>query len=215
MIFNRHSELEGRHAILSASSWRWLNDEDTDSLTKRICSQYATEIGTILHAVAYKHIKHRIKINKYDKKNVMLELLSKGIPGFVIDSINFDAMFENFMIYVNDGIGFKMEPEVVLRYSNNFFGTADTITYLEDSRFLRIHDYKSGVTPAHMEQLKIYAALFCLEYRTKPSFLSGIELRIYQNNEVIFHNPEPEEISIVIDKIVTFDKFLTTINEEV
>ena len=213
MIFNQHLNLQGKHAILSASSWRWLND-DKESLTKRICSQYATEVGTILHNVAYKHIKYRIKMNKYDKKNVMLELLSNGIPGVVVDSIDFDSMFENLMAYVNDGVGFKMEPEVVLCYSNNFFGTTDSIAYSEKDKFLRIHDYKSGTIPAHIEQLIIYAALFCLEYRIKPGDIAT-ELRIYQGNEILYHNPEVDELAPVMDKIVTFDKYITGIKEEV
>ena len=135
MNFNKHFDKEGKHAILSASSWRWLND-DKDSLVKRISSQYAQTIGTILHSIAYKHIKFRIKMNKFDKKNVMLELLSNGIPGIVIDTVDFDSMYENLMNYVNDCVGFKMYPEVVLYYSDNFFGTTDAISYNENERFL-------------------------------------------------------------------------------
>ena len=213
MNFNKHFQLEGKHALLSASSWRWIND-DTETLTKRIRSQYAPEIGTLLHDIARKHIQYRIKMNKYDKKTVMLELLDKGIPGFIIDALDFDAMFENLMNYVNDGVGYKMQPEVVLCYSDNFFGTADTIAYSERDKFLRIHDYKSGTTPAHMEQLMIYTALFCLEYRMKPSDFES-ELRIYQNGDVIYHNPAADEITPIIDKIVTLDNFLVKMKEEV
>ena len=213
MNFRRHSELEGKHAILSASSWRWIND-DIESLTKRICSQYLSAIGTILHDVARKHIKHRIKLNKYDKKNVMLELVEQGVPAMVIDTINFDSMYENLMRYVNDCVAFKMTPEVVLRFSNNFFGTADAIKYDEETRFLRIHDYKSGTTPAHMEQLIIYVALFCLEYAIKPTSLSGCELRIYQAPEPMICEPTPEDISQVIDRIITFDNFMNKMWEE-
>ena len=206
MNFNRHLQQEGKHAVLSASSWRWLND-DLDSLKRRICSQYAQSIGTILHSIAYKHILYRIKLNKYDKKNIMLELLANGVPRMVIDTLDFDSIFDNFMVYVNDGVGFRMYPEVVLYYSDNFFGTTDAISFNEDERILRIHDYKSGVIPAHIEQLEIYAALFCLEYRFKPHEIET-HLRIYQNNEVLCHDPEPEEIKGVIDTIITFDKFL-------
>ena len=213
MQFNKHFQLEGKHARLSASSWRWVND-DIDSLTARLRGQYSTDIGTILHNVAYKHIKHRIKMNKYDKKHVMLELLSNGIPGFIIDTLDMDAIFDNLMTYVNDGVGFKMSPEVVLCYSDNFFGTTDSIVYNERDRFLRIHDYKSGTTPAHMEQLLIYTALFCLEYKLKPSDFDT-ELRIYQNNNVLFHNPASDEIAPIIDKIVTFDNYLIKVKEEV
>jgi hypothetical protein len=211
--FRRHSELEGKHAILSASSWRWIND-DTESLTKRICSQYLSPIGTILHDIARKHIKHRIKLNKYDKKNVMLELVEQGVPAMVIDTINFDSMYENLMRYVNDGVAFKMTPEVVLQYSNNFFGTTDAINYNEESRFLRIHDYKSGTTPAHIEQLIIYAALFCLEYVIKPTSLSGCELRIYQGPEPIIYEPTAEEILNVMETIVAFNNFMNKMWEE-
>ena len=213
MNFNKHYQLEGKHAVLSASSWRWLND-DEESLVKRIRSQYATEIGTILHNVAYNHIKYRIKMNKYDKKNVMLQLLTHGIPGFVVDALDFDSMFENLMTYVNDGVGFKMEPEVVLCYSDNAFGTADSIAFSDRDRFLRIHDYKSGSTPAHMEQLLIYAAYFCLEYRKKPHEFES-ELRIYQNNAIVYHNPAPNEITDVMNIIVNHDKFLSKQKEEV
>ena len=212
MNFNKHFAQEGKHAILSASSWRWIND-DKDSLVKRITSSYAQSIGTILHDLAYRHIKYRIKMNKYDKKNVMLELLSNGIPAIVIDTIDFDRMFENLMTYVNDGVGFKLFPEVVLYYSDNFFGTADAIGFNENDRILRIHDYKSGVIPAHIEQLEIYAALFCLEYRCKPHEID-IHLQIYQGADVLYHNPEPGEIKEIIDKIVDYDKFLNQIRLE-
>ena len=213
MEFNVHRHLEGKHAIFSASSWYWLND-DPDELVNRLCSQYASTIGTILHNVARKHIKYRIKLHKYDKNNVILELLTNGIPAIVVDTIDFDSMFDNLMSYVNDCIGFRMEPEVVLAYSNNFYGTADAISFSERDRFLRIHDYKSGVTPANMNQLKIYTSLFCLEYGFKPGQITT-ELRIYQSNEIIIDNPSTDEITPIIDKIVTTDKFLTRINEEV
>ena len=213
MNFRRHSELEGRHARLSPSSWRWLND-DEESFIKRLCSQYLADIGTILHDIARKHIKHRIKLNKYDKKNVMLELVERGIPAFVVDTINFDAMYDNFMRYVNDSIAFKMAPEVVLYLSNNCFGTTDAIKFDEETRFLRIHDYKSGTTPAHVEQTLIYAALFCLEYGIKPSSLSGSELRIYQGEEPIIYEPTADEITMVINTIITRDNFMHKMREE-
>lgn len=212
MLFKKHSDLEGRHAILSASSWRWIND-DPEALVKRLCSQYLQSIGTILHDIARKHIKHRIKLNKYDKKNVMLELVELGVPAFVIDTINFDAMFENLMRYVNDCVAFKMTPEVVLAYGKYFFGTTDAIKYDEESRFLRIHDLKTGTTPAHMEQLMIYAALFCLEYAIKPSSIQ-IELRIYWGDDHILYTPTADEITHIIEQIIKHDTLMTKLREE-
>ena len=76
-----------------------------------------------------------------------------------------------------------MTPEQVLFYSVNAFGTADAIAFDERSKLLRIHDLKTGVTPASMAQLHVYAALFCLEY-DKPPFEIKYDLRIYQNDEI-------------------------------
>ena len=99
----------------------------------------------------------------------------------------------------------------ILFYSENCFGTADTIVFRNGT--LRIHDLKTGVVPAHMEQLEIYAALFCLEYKVKPGDIE-MELRIYQNNEILYHNPTAEDIVPIMDKIITFDKVIRKIKEQ-
>ena len=114
-------------------------------------------------------------------------------------------------MYVNDAIGYKMVPEQVLYYSDNCFGTADAISFR--GNLLRIHDLKTGVIPAHMEQLEIYAALFCLEYKFKPSDIE-IELRIYQSDEILYHKPTSEDIVPIMDKIITFDKIIGNIKEQ-
>ena len=114
-------------------------------------------------------------------------------------------------MYVNDAIGFKMTPEQILYYSDNCFGTADAILFRNN--FLRIHDLKTGKILAHMEQLEIYAALFCLEYRVKPGDIE-MELRIYQNNEILYHNPMAEDIAPIMDRIITFDKVIKKIKEQ-
>ena len=114
-------------------------------------------------------------------------------------------------MYVNDAIGFKMTPEQILYYSDNCFGTADSISFRDN--FLRIHDLKTGEIDAHMEQLMIYAALFCLEYKYRPSEIQ-IELRIYQNDDVLVCNPTAEDIVPIMDKIITFDKVINKIKRE-
>lgn len=106
-------------------------------------------------------------------------------------------------MYVNDAIGFRMTPEQVLYYSPNCFGTADSISFRKN--MLRIHDLKTGRVPAHFEQLEIYVSLFCLEYKFKPSDI-GIELRIYQNDDILQHIPEEDKINAIMNKIVEFDK---------
>lgn len=113
--------------------------------------------------------------------------------------------------YVNDAIGFKMDTEVVLFYSERFFGTADAISFRNG--FLRIHDLKTGKIPAHMEQLMVYAALFCLEYKVKPGEIE-MELRIYQNDQILYHNPTAEDILPIMDKIIHLNKLLEKVDRE-
>ena len=133
MRFNEHSDLAGKHAFLSASSHHWLN-YDEERLTERWLNAQAARRGTELHAFAHESIRLGIKLPNNQKT------LNR---------------------YVNDAIGFRMRCEQVLYFSPNCFGTADAIALNRET--LRIHDLKTGVIPGHMEQLEIYAALFCME----------------------------------------------------
>lgn len=105
--------------------------------------------------------------------------------------------------YVNDAIGFGMTPEQVLYFSDNCYGTTDAISF--DGSVLRIHDLKTGSIPAHIQQLYVYDALFCHEYGIDPNDIS-FENRIYQSDDVMAANPEPEEIRAIMDKIVRVDE---------
>ena len=113
--------------------------------------------------------------------------------------------------YVNDAIGYRMKPEVVLFYSPNCFGTADSISF--DKGLLRIHDLKTGTTRVSVEQLEIYTALFCLEYGYKPGEIK-MELRIYQNDDVLVHHPEVDTIAHIIDRIEHFDRLIEQLKED-
>ena len=108
-------------------------------------------------------------------------------------------------MYVNDAIAFKMRPEQVLYYSDHCFGSADTISFRHN--LLRIHDLKTGKGPTHMEQLKIYTALFCLEYDVNICDID-VELRIYQNDKIKVHKPTVDEIVPIMDSIVTGSKLI-------
>lgn len=185
MIFNRHKNLEGLHAPFSPSQSSWLRYDDEKAL-EVYTNKKAAEMGTRLHKWAKDTIDLGIKQPRAKK---------------------------TIYAYVNDAIGYKMSTEVVLFYSERFFGTADAISFRND--FLRIHDLKTGKKPVDMEQLLIYAALFCLEYRIRPTDLKGIELRIYQNDEVLVHNPCAEEIQDIIDIIIHLDKLISKADEEV
>jgi len=180
MIWNDHSKLEGCHAFLGASKYHWLNYDD-NKLVDIFMNTQAVQRGTRLHAFAAECIRLNQRLQRSKK------------------TLN---------MYVNDAIGFSMSPEVVLKYSDNCFGTADAISFRKNE--LRIHDLKTGVITAHMEQLYIYAALFCLEYGKQPSDIF-IELRIYQNNTVWIDNPDPKRIEFVMDKIIHADKVIEKI----
>lgn len=76
-----------------------------------------------------------------------------------------------------------------------------------DGENVFIHDLKTGIVPAHMEQLLIYDALFCLEYRIKPSSIQ-IENRIYQSDDILIANPAAEDVEPIMDKIREFDPII-------
>lgn len=202
MIFNKHLDLEEAHAILSPSSYHWLNYDNEDAFFDRYRAIFAQAIGTSLHSLSKDLINHRIRLNKGDKKILLVHLLGDGIPKAVID---LDIWYPTIMNYVNDAIGFRMTPEVPLVYSENAFGTTDAISFRDD--ILRIHDLKTGVTPAKMDQLMLYAAYFCLEYKINPKDIQT-KLRIYQSGQALTFDPEWEDISEVIDKVIRADKVI-------
>lgn len=113
-------------------------------------------------------------------------------------------------MFVNDAIGFKMDTEVTLFFSHNCFGTSDAISFYKD--ILRIHDLKTGVTKASFCQLEVYAAIFCLEYSINPKDICT-KLRIYQNDDVVSVDPNPDTIQHVMNKIVYFDKYLNKLKK--
>ena len=186
MNFEKHSNLEGLHAPFSASQSSWLRYDDNKAIEVYLNKQAAV-VGTKLHEWAKNTIDLGIKQPRSKK---------------------------TLYAYVNDAIGFKMSTEVVLYYSNRFFGTADAISFRDG--MLRIHDLKtgkSGKIEDHIEQLEVYAALFCLEYKVKPGDIN-IELRVYKNDEVLYHNPTAEDILPIMDKIIHLNKLLEKIDNE-
>ena len=182
MNFNQHFRLNGLHAPFSPSQPSWLNYTDEKALDV-YANKKSAEMGTRLHNWAKETIDLGIRQPR-SKKTIYA--------------------------YVNDAIGFRMDTEVVLYYSDRFFGTADAISFKDN--FLRIHDLKTGTSPVHIEQPLVYAALFCLEYKIKPSDIK-IELRIYQNDEIQIYEPEEGEVEEVMNKIVHLDELLSSYEE--
>ena len=110
MIFNDHYNLEGLHAPFGASKSSWLryDDKKAEEVYKNM---QAAEYGTRLHAWAKETIDLGIRQPRSKR---------------------------TLSAYVNDAIGYRMNTEVVLYYSDRFFGTADAISF--NNNLLRIHD---------------------------------------------------------------------------
>lgn len=185
MRFNKHPDLEGKHAYLSPSNYSWLNYDD-EKFDRVFINQMTKEKGTRLHALA-------------------CELITLGVK--------LPASQKTLNMYVNDCIGFKLTPELVLYYSENCFGTADALGYTPG--LLRISDLKTGLNKAYMHQLEIYAAIFFLEYGAiAPLDGTKIELRIYQNNTCWLHEPDNRVIFQIMTNIIAKDKRIKTLKGE-
>lgn len=182
MLFNRHTELAGRHAFLSPSKYHWINyDDDRLRTTRRNFN--AAQRGTELHAYAHEAIR--------------LKILQRGNT--------------SLSRYVNDAIRFRMNCEQILYVHDEAFGSADTISFRNNK--LRIHDLKTGIIPGKIQQLEIYAAYFCLEYDIDPADIE-IEMRIYQNDEVLVYVADPEVIRAIMKKTLHSIEILDEMRKE-
>lgn len=158
---------------------------DDDKLASTFMNAKAKQRGSELHALAHDLIRLGVKL---------------------------PATKKTLNQYVNDAIGYRMTPEQILMYSDNAFGTADAISFRKNK--LRVHDLKTGETKVSFEQLEVYTAFFCLEYGTKP-FEIETELRLYHNDECLVHVPDPDKITHIMDRVVTFDKIIENLKTEV
>lgn len=204
MIWKDSSKYKDTHALCGGSKYSWRNYEDDDYIRAKINS-YSATIGTLLHAYACKDIQKHWKIRKSDKYDVLRYLIvENNIPPY---AINIDFLFPNLMQYVNDCIGFRMDPEVFLHYTDNedFGGWADAISW--ESGCLKIFDLKTGVKPiTEFTQLESYAAFFCLDYNVKPSDIREIEFRIYQGGDILIGKPDSSILYPIINKIISLSK---------
>lgn len=183
MNWNEHSNLRNRHAILAPSNHSWTNYDD-EKLIFRFDSEQRKNLGTDLHEWA----ETTILLDQRMKKLGMIPDLIQKRPKTTIQ------------MYMSDAVKYGMRVEQPLCYDDKYcFGTADSIAL--DGNTLRIHDLKTGETPASMDQLIKYAALFCLEYHYDPYQLI-FELRIYQTDEIAIYKATPEEIIAMMNLIV-------------
>lgn len=191
MSFKKNSRIIGQHALLSPSSYHWL-DYDEDKLRRWFFQKQQAIRGDKLHAYAQQAIE-----------------LGQKQP----DNGTTVAM------YINDAIGFRMTPEVPLYYSDDCFGTSDACGFREERwqntfiNTLRVSDLKTGLSPAEMKQLKIYASIFCFEYSLNPIEIRII-LRIYQNDAIEELIADPAEILTVMERIKTQAELVAYLREE-
>lgn len=183
MIFNSHSRLEGQHAFLSPSKYHWIN-YDIEKLNQAYTNAQAAKRGIELHAFAHEAIRLGIRLPRNQ---------------------------QTLNMYVNDAIGYRMSQEQILWYSDNCYGTADTISF--NGKLLRIHDLKTGLIPGSVHQLEVYAALFCLEYGKKPGEID-MELRIYQDDQAEAYIPDVDTIAHIMSTIITFDRSIELLKAE-
>lgn len=223
--FNKHDEIRGKHSLFSPSQSAWIR-YDEEKVAERVRNQYRTALGTEIHDFAatqielghrytsVREIKKEIETFIYTKYTFLSEDLTLGEYGRkLLIYLKFipKEVFETTICYINDGIRFGMITEQGLKYSEFVYGHADTISF--KNNVLRIHDLKTGANPAHMEQLKVYAALFCLEYVIKPSTIK-IELTLYQWDEIVQEEPTLEEIVEIMDRIITSTKIAQDVEKE-
>lgn len=171
------------HALFGASNYHWTN-YDIDKMIQVYTNSKAKTIGTQLHELACMLITQKVKLPDVEK------------------TLN---------MHVNDAIELNLRPEEQLYYSDTFFGTADAIGIVND--ILHIHDLKTGKIKANVKQLEIYTSFFLLQYGLIPRDFKDIELRIYQNDEVIVHHPTTEDLVPIMDKIVTVNDIFEKMKE--
>lgn len=183
MSLRKNTKLIGLHAFLSPSNYAWL-DYDEEKLRGSYFRKQQSRRGDELHEYAQKAIS--LSVKQADNGTTLSE-------------------------YINDAIGFRMTPEFPLYYSDDCFGTADAICFRDNT--LRIHDLKTGLIPANMKQLLIYAAIFCFEYRFHPREITMV-LRIYQNDEIEELVPTSSEMLIIMERVKAQARIIEELREE-
>lgn len=180
MIFHKHPEFSETHAIFSPSQPYWIN-YDKKKTIDFYDNQGAQEKGTRLHAMVAEMIRCYL-------------LYGTPLPNAL-------SKKDTIGLYFHDACKYRMEPEVTLVYSDICYGHADAISFDERKKLLRIHDLKTGNTPAKFLQLEVYAAQFFAEYGSDlqyglmiPPEECSIELRIYQFDQCQIETPPTEYI---------------------
>lgn len=206
------------HAPFSPSQPVWLNYTD-EELINSYKNKHRSDLGTEIHEWASARIKLSARVPSAGEamKDLQYHIFMKysrspEYKDILLKSLNYlpqDA-WQTVKLFVNDCIGFQMESEKRVGYSDLFWGTADAIKYSDN--LMKVFDLKTGSRPAKAEQLLVYAALYCLMDTINP-LKTNFEIRIYQNNDIFIDNPEPSEIKEIMDIVVKKDRVLSKFME--
>lgn len=141
------------HATFSPSDKSWLN-YDREKIRQRVMVARAVQRGTELHELA----EHCIRIKTpLDNSNGVIAT------------------------YVRDCIDFDMSTEHTLTYSEDIGGTADAIRFDDYNNRLYVFDLKTGDRKTSIDQVVIYAALWCLLHYVNPLSIT-FDLRVYSRS---------------------------------
>ena len=148
--------IQDKHALFSPSEKAWIR-YDKEKIVNKVQQAEAILRGTLLHELAASCIKLKVTLGK-----------------------------ENGIIseYVQDCIQCGCETERQVYYSEYIYGTADAIRFDVDARLLYIFDLKTGEKAVPIDQVLIYAAIWCLEHGISPEDIN-YDLRIYSNTRPI------------------------------
>lgn len=218
------SKLRGEHALFSPSTPSWMNYSD-DQFLDALKNKYKAQIGTEIHEWSAIQIELGQKVGSVRDaaKSIRTMIFQKyysekyGLSDFgqtLLSNIKYvsNDVYSTVKAYVNDSVTNFMSPEEILEYSEFFFGTADALMFDPKKNHLKIFDLKTGARPAKIEQLYVYAALYCLANKVDP-FDVSFDLRIYQNAEVLMNSPEPIDVRNIMDTIIRFDSLATKQNK--
>lgn len=213
------SSMSISHAPFPPSQPAWLRYTDAQ-IIEAFKNKYRSDIGTEIHEWAshqiilsskpsgIREVERGVKTHIYEKYMVETsKCYDPEVGSTFLEHLRYlpgDA-FLSAKLFICDSIGFRMESEQKLSVSKIIEGTADAVRYYPKENLLRVSDLKTGSRPAKIEQVFVYAALYCYENRLDP-LKTNFETRIYQNGEVYIEHPSGDVISNALNISLHLDE---------
>lgn len=210
------------HAPFPPSQPSWVRYTDAQVI-EAFKNKYRSDIGTEIHEWAshqiilgskpsgIREVERGVKTHIYEKYMVdTSKVYDPRVGSIFLDHLRYlpGEAYLSVKMFVCDSIGFRMESEQKLSVSKVIEGTADAVRFYPKDNLLRISDLKTGSRPAKIEQVFIYAALYCYENRLDP-LKTNFEARIYQNGEIYIEQPTGEEIKSLLNTILHINEVVS------